>query len=30
MIIKLPDNITNIVCGGDIHGAFSLLIGKIK
>ena len=30
MIVKLPDDIINIVCGGDIHGAFDLLIHKIK
>ena len=30
MIVKLPDDIINIVCGGDIHGAFDLLISKIK
>lgn len=30
MIVKLPDDIINIVCGGDIHGAFNLLISKIK
>lgn len=30
MIVKLPDDIINIVYGGDIHGAFNLLISKIK